>query len=147
MKLNSHLIVSLLVIYPITSKFALYILKQFIMTKFALTVVIFFSLATITYGQNKAEKYCEVTSKHAFGKRIVASISFGYENPLSTDTSTSEIIEFIKTSKFKSDVDILNFMTSQGWSLRSSCSYEDVSNGTSFGSTFFFYFAKMIEKN
>jgi len=118
------------------------------MTKFAFTAVLFFALATITYGQNKVEKYCEVKSSNAFlSKKIVATVSFGQENPQSMDTAANKIIEFIQSNKFESNVDILNYMSSKGWDLKSSCSYEDVNNGTSLGLTSFFYFDKMIENN
>ncbi|HEY5465150.1 MAG TPA: hypothetical protein VIJ95_17955 [Hanamia sp.] len=118
------------------------------MTKFALTAVLFFALATITYGQNKVEKYCEVTSDHFTLKKRTVTISFGDENPMPTDTAENKIIKFIRTkNKFKSDVDILNYMSSQGWSLKSSCVDETVNGGTSFGPTFIFYFEKIIENN
>ena len=118
------------------------------MTKFALTAVLFFALATITYGQNKVEKYCEVTSSNAFlSPKIVATISFGQENPQSTDTAASEIIKFIQSNKFESRVDILNYMSSKGWTLKSSCAYEDVTNGSSLGSIIVLYFGKIIENN
>jgi hypothetical protein len=116
------------------------------MPKFTLTAFIFFLFTTIAYGQNEVGKYCEVTCSTVFlSKNIKISISFGKENPLSSDTANrNKIVNFIQINKFESDVDILNYMSSQGWTLKSSCLTEDVNGGSSSAPVFIFFFEKIF---
>jgi hypothetical protein len=116
------------------------------MPKFTLTAFIFFLFSTIAFGQNKVEKYCKVTCSTVFlSKNIKVTISFGKDNPLSSDTANgNKIVKFIQTNKFESDVDILNYMTSQGWTLKSSCVTEDVNGGSSSAPVFIFFFEKIF---
>ena len=91
--------------------------------KYILATVILSSLTTIIYGQNKIETYCEVTSSIiGLSRNLRANVSFGIENtPLADSSKRNEIINFFMIHKFQAHADILNYMSSKGWTLRSSC--------------------------
>jgi len=93
------------------------------MKKHVLVGVLFCLLTTITYGQDKVTKYCEMTCDMIpLSKNLKIHLSFGKDNIPSTDSfNRNEIIKFFKSNKFQFHTDILNYMSSQGWQLQSSC--------------------------
>jgi hypothetical protein len=97
---------------------------------------IFLLFVRVSFAQVNNEKYCELEIYQVTSKFLHTSISFGNQDKDIADSAAgrNEIISYLK--KIKTKIDAINFMSSKGWNLISSC----VVNGN--GNPFFYFYFK-----
>jgi len=84
--------------------------------KLIIPFVAFLSVINICFGQEKIEKYCEIT---VISQRV--SINIGNPNAYFRDSTLKNTL--LSLNKFNNAVDVLDFMSKLGWSLISTTVY------------------------
>jgi hypothetical protein len=108
------------------------------MLKWMFVIYFLISFTVFVRGQNIGEQYCEIQSYQvSFEKYLHISISFGDDSSMLDSSGNVQIIHFLK--KVRSNVDMLNYMSSQGWTLVSLSALHGV-----IGPTYLFYLKKQI---
>lgn len=86
-----------------------------------LSIAIFLLLAvlTSTFGQTKIEKYCQVLNrpKGTFSFKSIFSIYLGEQSNLFNFKDSLVIHQFQKVNELTSELDVLNYMASIGWTF------------------------------
>jgi hypothetical protein len=85
--------------------------------KFIYTVIVLLAVTSFSYAQEKRAKYCRVTIKKTFVYKV--SLDLGTAD-LFKDSSMVNSLDSVKTNK--NDVDVLDCMSRNGWSLVASLS-------------------------
>ena len=115
------------------------------MKKFLLITIILLCLTNLSFAQQKIEKYCEVMSRtKLLSKYLDVNISFGkIESHVLDSSKTNEILSGLKSHKFETNVDLLNYMTSMGWKLVTASATE---SSVSSEGVLEFFFEKEFDK-
>src|SRR3954464_6099926 len=95
------------------------------MIKKLLLISLLFLFSFRSFSQQKVEKYCEVfMTSRVFSKGVNVFIDLGKDRSLLPfkNTSVKEDLEHVK--KYTTVVDALNYMSSLGWSMVNSTSYQ-----------------------
>jgi hypothetical protein len=88
------------------------------MKKIFLPALILVITAISSFGQDKVEKYCEMTAQaRLFSKKVTIDIDFGEERKFFSFKDTRVKDDLGKVKTFNSVVDALNFLGSVGWKL------------------------------
>jgi hypothetical protein len=83
------------------------------------SIIILLFASNFLYAQNKTDKYCKVIIRKNFGYR--PSIEFGTVGLPFKDSTVTNNLQAIKNNK--NDVDVLDYMSRNGWILVSTVSY------------------------
>lgn len=106
----------------------------FMKKRLIIAVVVFLSVNNFCLGQEKIEKYCEVT---VIGQRV--SINFGNPNNYFKDSTVKNSL--LAVIRLKNSVDVLDYMSKIGWDIVS------ISSVGQFNAVRIIYFKKEFYKS
>ncbi|HLK30855.1 MAG TPA: hypothetical protein VKT28_19925 [Puia sp.] len=109
------------------------------MKKIFIIAVTFGTAINFCFAQTKIEKYCAVTYIPVIAAKVKISVNFGNPNMYIKDSSIMKSLMAINS--FKNEIDVLDYMSRNGWSLISILPWGQFN----FGRTF--YFKKEFDKS
>jgi hypothetical protein len=104
--------------------------------KLTYALVAFLSVTNFCFGQEKIEKYCEVTIREIFPQKVW--INFGNPNTYFKDSTEKK--NLLAVGNFKNAIDVLDYMHKLGWDLATSLFVP-------YNSKKIFYFKKIFDKS
>jgi hypothetical protein len=104
--------------------------------KLIYVLIVFLSATNFSFGQDKVEKYCEVSIREGFPQKVL--VDFGNPNAYFKDSTEKKSL--LAVGNLKNAVDVLDYMHTLGWDLATSMFVP-------YNSKKIFYFKKTFDKS